>query len=205
MAQEINVDKRDIFPLPEGADADTVAVLVNPGMSGWMALTVRAGVRPGIGGKIAIVGATDVSGHAAVQISRAFGAPKIVAIGKPGAKLDKTKEPGATETMPLSEDPTQTDFSSAIDVDVVLDYFWGDVSNAAMAGIIRGRKLPTQLSRWVGNGSLAEETQAVPASLLSQANVALMGCVPGAWSFPELHAQTLRILEAIVNGGFKSE
>ncbi|CAN9383712.1 unnamed protein product [Alternaria alternata] len=186
IAQEINVGKKDIFPLPEGADADTVAVLVNPAMS-------------------AIIGATGVSGQAAVQISKAFGASKIVAIGKPGTKLDKTKELGATATISLSEDLAQTDFSGATDVDVVLDYLWGDVSNAAMAGIIKGRELPNQRLSWVEIGSLAGETQAVPASLLRQANVALLGCAPGAWSFPELHAQTPRILEAIVKGGFKSE
>jgi NADPH:quinone reductase-like Zn-dependent oxidoreductase len=174
-------------------------------MSSWMALTARADVQPSRGVKIAIVGATGVSGQAAVQISKAFGASKIVAIGKPGAKLDKTKELGATETIPLSEDLTQTDFSIATDVDVVLDYLWGDVSNAAMAGIIRGRKYPNQRLSWVEIGSLAGETQAVPASLLRQANVALMGCAPGAWSFSELHAQTPRILEAIVKEGFKSE
>ncbi|CAN9437797.1 unnamed protein product [Alternaria alternata] len=205
IAQEINVGKKDIFPLPEGADADTVAVLVNPAMSGWMALTARAGIQPGSGVKIAIIGATGVSGQAAVQISKAFGASKIVAIGKPGTKLDKTKELGATATISLSEDLAQTDFSGATDVDVVLDYLWGDVSNAAMAGIIKGRELPNQRLSWVEIGSLAGETQAVPASLLRQANVALLGCAPGAWSFPELHAQTPRILEAIVKGGFKSE
>ncbi|KAJ4287352.1 hypothetical protein N0V90_012750 [Kalmusia sp. IMI 367209] len=206
IAQEINVGKRDIFPLPEGADVDTIAVLVNPAMSSWMALTARAGVQAGSGIKIAIVGATGVSGQAAVQISKAFGASEIVTIGKPGDKLEKTKELGATAVIPLvTEKLTETDFSAAADVDVVLDYLWGDVSQAALAGIIKARKNPSQRLTWVEIGSLAGETQSVPASLLRQANVALLGCAPGSWTFPELYGQTPAMLDAIVKGGLKAE
>lgn len=206
IAQEINVGKRDVFPLPEGADADTIAVLVNPAMSSWMALTARAGVTPGSGTKVAIVGATGVSGQAAVQISKAFGASEIVAIGKPGAALDKTKELGATATVALaSGNLSETDFSAAADADVVLDYLWGDVSQAAMAGIIKARKNPSQRLNWIEIGSLAGETNPVPASLLRQANVALLGCAPGSWTFPELYGQTPAMLEAIVKGGLKAD
>lgn len=203
LAQEINVGKHDVFPLPQGADPDTIAVLMNPAMSSWMALTARAGVQPGSGVKVAIVGATGVSGQAAVQVSKAFGASEIVTIGKPGPKLDKTKELGATALIPLATNLTDTDFSAAADVDVVLDYLWGEVSSAALAGIIKTRKNASQRLNWVEIGALAGETQAIPASLLRQANVALLGCAPGAWTFPELYSQTPAMLEAIVKSGIK--
>lgn len=205
LAQEINVGRRDVFPLPEGADPDTIAVLVNPAMSSWMALTARAGVQPGSGVKVAIIGATGVSGQTAVQISKAFGASEIVTIGKPGPKLEKTKELGATALVPLAANLTETDFSAAADVDVVLDYLWGDVSSAAFAGIINARKNKSQRLNWVEIGSLAGETQAIPASLLRMANVALLGCAPGSWTFPELYGQTPAMLEAIVKGGVKTD
>lgn len=204
-AQEINVGKRDVFPLPEGADPDTIAVLVNPAMSSWMALSARANVQPGSGVRVAIVGATGVSGQASVQISKAFGASEIVAIGKPGVKLDKTKELGATSLVLLAENLSETDFSVAADVDVVLDYLWGDVSGAALAGIIKARKNPSQRLTWVEIGALAGETQALPASLLRKANVALLGCGPGSWTFPELYAQTPNMLRAIVKDGLRAD
>ncbi|KAL1603849.1 hypothetical protein SLS60_005441 [Paraconiothyrium brasiliense] len=205
LAQEINVGKRDVFPLPAGADPDTIAVLVNPAMSSWMALTARAGVQPGSGVKVAIVGATGVSGQTAVQISKAFGASEIVTIGKPGPKLEKTKELGATALIPLAENLTDTDFSAAADVDVVLDYLWGDVSSAAFAGIIKDRQNKSQRLNWVEIGSLDGETQAISASLLRSANVALLGCAPGSWTFPELYGQTPAMLEALVKGGVKTD
>lgn len=205
LAQEINVGKRDIFPLPEGADADTIAVLINPAMSSWMALTTRAGIQPGSGVKVAIVGATGVSGQAAVQISKAFGASEIVTIGKPGPKLERTKELGATALIPLADNLTDTDFSAAADVDVVLDYLWGDVSSASLAGIINARKNPSQRLSWIEIGALSGETQPISASLLRKANVALLGCGPGSWSFPELYAQTPKMLEAVVKGGITTD
>ncbi|KAK7191865.1 hypothetical protein DPSP01_007103 [Paraphaeosphaeria sporulosa] len=205
LAKEINLGKRDVFPLPEGADPDTIAVLVNPAMSSWMALTARAGIQPGSNVKVAIIGATGVSGQTAVQISKAFGASEIVTIGKPGLKLEKTKELGATALIPLAEDLTETNFSAAADVDVVLDYLWGDVSSAAFAGIINARKNKSQRLNWVEIGSLAGETQPIPASLLRSANVALLGCAPGSWTFPELYGQLPGMLEALVKGAVKTD
>lgn len=205
LAQEINVGKRDVFPLPEGADPDTIAVLTNPALSSWMALTARAGVQPGTGVKVGIIGATGVSGQAAVQISKAFGASEVVAIGKPGPKLESAKELGATSLIPLADTLNQTDFSAAADVDVVLDYLWGDVSAAAFAGIINARKNPSQRLTWVEIGALAGESQGIPASLLRKANVALLGCGPGSWTFPEMYAQTPGMLKAVVEAGIKAE
>lgn len=205
LAKEINLGKRDVFPLPEGADPDTIAVLVNPAMSSWMALTARAGIQPGRNVKVAIVGATGVSGQTAIQISKAFGASEIVTIGKPGPKLEKTKELGATTLVPLAENLTETDFSAAANVDVVLDYLWGDVSSAAFAGIINARKNKSQRLNWVEIGSLAGETQPIPASLLRSANVALLGCAPGSWTFQELYGQLPAMLEALVKGGVTAD
>ncbi|KAL5431795.1 hypothetical protein PMIN07_006538 [Paraphaeosphaeria minitans] len=205
LAQEINLGERDVFPLPEGADPDMIAVLVNPAMSSWMALASRAGIQPGSNVKVAIVGATGVSGQIAVQISKAFGASEIVTVGKPGPKLEKTKELGATALVNLAENLTETDFSAAADVDVVLDYLWGDVSSAAFAGIIKARKNKSQRLNWVEIGSLAGETQPIPASLLRSANVALLGCAPGSWTFPELYGHLPAMLEALVRGAVKTD
>lgn len=82
-AGEINVGKNNVFKLPEGADPGAIALLVNGVMSTWMALTARASIVPGQSGPfdVAIIGATGVSGQAAVQIAKAMGAGKIVTMG----------------------------------------------------------------------------------------------------------------------------
>jgi NADPH:quinone reductase-like Zn-dependent oxidoreductase len=205
LAEEINVNKSDIFPLPKGADPDVTAVMVNATLSSWMAFSARAGVTPGSRFSVAIVGATGVSGQAAVQISKAMGATEIVAIGKPGAKLDKTKENGATATVALAEKLDETDFSAAADVDIVLDYLWGDVTKAVVPGIISKRKNKSQRLSWIEIGSLGGEHVPIPASTLRMANVVFMGCGPGSWTFPELNAQMPHMLKAIAENGLKAD
>ncbi|KAF2653756.1 zinc-containing alcohol dehydrogenase [Lophiostoma macrostomum CBS 122681] len=205
LAEEINVNKTDIFTLPTGADPDAIAVIVNAAMSSWMAFTARASVTPGSNFSVAIVGATGVSGQAAVQIAKAMGATEIVTIGKPGAKLDKTEENGATATIALAEDMSKTDFSAAADVDIVLDYLWGDVTKAVIPGIISQRKNKSQRLSWIEIGSLGGEHVPIPASTLRMANVAFLGCGPGSWTFPELNAQLPEMLKAIVKNGLKTD
>ncbi|KAH6615370.1 hypothetical protein C7974DRAFT_417548 [Boeremia exigua] len=202
-ADEINVEAADVFTLPLGADPDAVAVLGNPAMSSWMALVARAGVDPKQEQdfSVAIVGATGVSGQAAVQIAAAMGATRIVAIGRAGPKLDATRELGATACIELRQPLAATDFSAAADVDIVLDYLWGDVMLAALSGIAAKRAIKTRRLTWVEIGALAGNEVAVSAALLRKANICLLGCGPGSWSYGELHAQIPAILAAIADGG----
>ncbi|KAH7082754.1 quinone oxidoreductase [Paraphoma chrysanthemicola] len=206
-AEEINVEKRDVFKLHDDIDPEAVAVIGNPAMSSWMALTARAGIKPGQGEEfsVAIVGATGVSGQAAVQISRALGAKRIVATGKPGEKLNKTRELGATSTIELNGVKDTTDFSEAADVDIVLDYLWGDVAKVVLPGIIAARKNKSQRLNWVQIGSLAGDDFPVSASILRKANVALLGCGPGSWTFQELYAQLPTMLELIASNKLTAE
>ncbi|KAF3008573.1 hypothetical protein E8E13_007325 [Curvularia kusanoi] len=206
-AQEINVEKRDAFRLPEGSDPDEVAVLVNAVMSSWMAFSTRVGIQPGArkGLSVAVVGATGVSGQAAVQVARAMGAESVVAIGKPGLKLEKTREVGATALVPLSERRGDMDFGAAADADIVLDYLWGDVAEAVLPGIVEKRKDKSKRLDWVQIGTLAGDDAKISGALLRKANVALLGCGPGSWSFQQLGAQMPKMLEAIVVEGMKGE
>ncbi|KAJ4374615.1 hypothetical protein N0V86_007487 [Didymella sp. IMI 355093] len=203
-AEEINVGKNNVFKLPEGADPDAIALLANGVMSSWMALTARAGIVPGKSEPfdVAIVGATGVSGQAAVQIAKAMGADKVVAIGKPGPKLEKTKELGATALIALSEEP---DFSEAADVDIVLDYLWGDVAKIVLPGIVARRKNKSQRLTWIEIGALGGDGVQVSGALLRSANVALLGCGPGSWTFPKLHAQMPAMLKSIVDNKLEGE
>jgi NADPH:quinone reductase-like Zn-dependent oxidoreductase len=203
-AEEINVEKNNVFKLPKGADPDAIALLANGVMSSWMALTTRAEIEPGESRPfdVAILGATGVSGQAAVQIAKAMGAGKIVAIGKLGAKLEKTTELGATALIGLSEN---TDFTEAADVDIVLDYLWGDVAKAVLPGIVAKRKNKSQRLTWVEIGALGGDGVQIAGSLLRSANVALLGCGPGSWTFPELHTQMPAMLVCMVDNKLEGE
>ncbi|KAF1999334.1 GroES-like protein [Amniculicola lignicola CBS 123094] len=204
-AEEINVEKSDIFPLSKNADPVEVAVMVNPTVGSWMALTARAGLVLGSNIKVAIIGATGVSGQAAVQVSKAFGAVEIVTIGKAGAKLEKTKELGATATITLAMKLEETDFSAAADVDVVLDFLWGDVSTAALPSMISKRKNKTQRLTWIQIGELAGANVPIPATLLRMANLVLLGSAPGSWTFGDLNQQLPAMLNAITVHGLKTD
>lgn len=205
LAEEIIVDKVNTFPLKKEADPDTIAVIVNPAMSSWMALASRAQIKPGTKFTVAIVGGTGVSGREAVSISKALGATEIVVIGKPGPKLEKTKELGATSLISLSPKLEETDFSAAGNVDVVLDYLWGDVAKASLEGIIAKRKNQSQRLTWVQIGSLAGEESPVSASILRKANLAMLGCGPGSWTFQELNGQLPTLLDTLVSEGLKTD
>ncbi|KAH7124109.1 hypothetical protein B0J11DRAFT_530715 [Dendryphion nanum] len=204
-SEEINVEKRDTFPLIESANEDNIAVLANPAMSSWMALKARAGVKSGDKFTVAIIGATGISGSVAVQISKALGATQIIAIGKPGAKLDKTTSLGVSTTIALADKLEDTDFSAASDVNIVLDYLWGSVAKAALSGIIAKRKNKSQRLTWIEIGSLAGEELDVPASALRSTNIAFLGCGPGSWTFPELNQHLPEMLRAIAEHQLKSD
>jgi NADPH:quinone reductase-like Zn-dependent oxidoreductase len=204
-AEEINVERGDVYPLTNGADPEMVAVLANPALSSWMSLTARAAIQPRSNFNVAIVGATGVSGQAAVQISKAMGAKKIVAIGKPGAKLEKTVQNGATNTIALSQKIEETDFSEAADVDVVLDYLWGDVTTAVLPGIVAKRKDKSRQLTWVQIGALAGDGATIPASLLRSANVVMVGSAPGSYTFKEMREQMPSMLQTIVDKRLKTE
>lgn len=206
-ASQINVEKRDVWKLPHGADPQQIAVLVNAVMSVWMALTARVGIVPGQeeGWSVAVLGATGVSGQAAVQIAKALGAERIVALGKPGTKLEKTKDLGATATIALSGEGKETDLSAAADVDVVLDYLWGDVASVVLPEIVEKRADKGKKLSWVEIGALGGDGVNVSGELLRQANLVLLGSGFGSWSFKELRAQMPAMLQGIVEGGMRAE
>lgn len=91
-----------------------------------------------------------------------------------------------------------TDFTEAANADIVLDYLWGDVMQAALSGIVAKRKEKTQRLTWVQIGALAGNNISVSAALLRKANIVMLGCGPGSWTQSELYAQIPAMLETIV-------
>src|SRR5262249_57964524 len=77
-AERTVVRLEQCFPIPDNLDDATAAAVPN-GVSAWLSLSHRAGLRPGE--TVLILGATGVTGRLAVQIAKILGASRVV---KPG-------------------------------------------------------------------------------------------------------------------------
>ncbi|KAI9659844.1 MAG: hypothetical protein M1821_001195 [Bathelium mastoideum] len=209
MAQYINLDRKDVYPLPKGADPAALAAVVNGTLSGWMALTTRAGVVPGSGAgfTVCVLGATGVSGLIAVRIAKAMGARRVVAVGRNPVGLEQARQNGADEIVRFGEQPfKEVDFgAAAADVDIVLDYIWGEATSAAMKSILTQRRNPNQRLTWVGIGGLGGQILELDQSLLRKSNTFVCGCGPGAWNKKEQAEQLPKMLEVLVQNEVKAD
>jgi NADPH:quinone reductase-like Zn-dependent oxidoreductase len=145
MADKAIVDPRRSVDLPDHVDVAKVAAAMNPAMSSWVALRQRASFSKGQ--DVLVLGATGNAGQMAVQIARLFGAGQIVAVGRDAERLAVLPSHCATSTVRLDRTDTAGRLAqSAADVDVVLDYLWGEPAAAAIVAILthranRGRPL----------------------------------------------------------------
>jgi len=69
-----------LIPLPDGIEDAQAAAIANPGMSGWVALKERAGLKAGE--TVLILGATGVAGQLAIQTARLMGAKRVIGVGR---------------------------------------------------------------------------------------------------------------------------
>ena len=124
MAERTVVAQGQWLQLPDDLDDTIAAVIANPGMSSWAALTERAGLRAGE--TVLVNGATGAAGMLAVKIARHLGAARVIATGRNQAVLHSL---GADAVVPLGGDEPALEgafrrhFEEGIDV--VLDYLWG--------------------------------------------------------------------------------
>lgn len=121
IAERTVVDGRHCIALPDRLDDVVVAALVNPGVSSWAALKLRAQFQTGE--TVLINGATGAAGQLAVQIARSLGAKKIIATGRNTAILSSL---GADIAIPLTGDGDELEkhFKEQFQqgIDVVIDY-----------------------------------------------------------------------------------
>lgn len=176
MADEVVMRPDQYVPIPDSVDDVTAAAIVNPGISGWMALRERAAFKPGE--TVLINGATGGSGSFAVQLARRFGAGRIIATGRNPDVLRELKSLGADETISLmsGEDEQVAAFEAAFanGVDIVLDHLWGPPARKILAASARIPDAARTL-RFVQIGAMAGAEIGLPAAMLrSRANL-LMG------------------------------
>jgi NADPH:quinone reductase-like Zn-dependent oxidoreductase len=204
MAEQTVIETRRSVVLPDTIDRVAVAAAMNPAMSSWVALRHRVSFQPGQ--DVLVLGATGSAGQLAVQIARLFGAKNVIAAGRDADRLAALPALGATATVQLDGGPGVAGAADrlgrvAADVDVVIDYLWGEPAAAAMAALVTHRPERTKPLSWIQIGSVAGPTAPVPSAALRAARLQIVGSGQGSISAREYVAELPAIAQEISAGG----
>ncbi len=204
MAEQTVIDVRRSIVLPPGCDPIMVAAAMNPAMSSWVALRRR--IQMPAGQSVLILAATGNAGQLAVQIARHLGASRVIGAGRGAERLARLPGLGADEVVSLAGDPAEVADRlgrAAGDVDIVLDYLWGEPTAAAMTAIVMSRKDPGQPLTWVEIGSVAGRTAAIPSAALRAARLQIVGSGQGSVPTRDIVAELPELVAAITSGAFQ--
>ncbi len=201
MAERAVVDRRRIIPLPEHADPAKVAAAMNPAMSAWVALRRRVPLQAGQ--TVLILGATGNAGGMAVQIAKRLGAGRVVGAGRNAERLAELPALGADDVVALTDNPDVTAerlAAAAAEVDIVIDYLWGEPASTAIMALLRARADRSRVMDWIQIGAVAGPTIELPSVALRSANLRLQGTGQGAVS-PDAYLAELPSLVHEVDAG----
>lgn len=191
-AEQTVIDPRRSVILPPNADPVTIAAAMNPAMSSWIALRRR--VEMPTNARVLVIGATGAAGRLAVQVAKLLGAAHVIAAGRSLERLSTLSELGADELLPLG------DLAAAGDVDVVLDYVWGEPVASALVPMLTRRRDRSAPLTWIQVGSMAGETAAIPAAALRSARLQMVGSGIGSVTPRDIIAELPAIAEALASG-----
>jgi NADPH:quinone reductase-like Zn-dependent oxidoreductase len=208
MADQTVIDTRRSVALADSIDPVAVAAAMNPAMSSWVALRQRAPFQAGQ--DVLVLGATGSAGQMAVQVAKLFGAGRVIAAGRSVERLAALPALGATTTVLLDSDAGNNTGNNAegvgqagADVDVVLDYLWGEPAAAAMVAVLTNRADRGKPLTWVQIGSVAGATAPVPSASLRAARLQIVGSGQGSVSGHDYLAELPALVEAISAGTLK--
>jgi len=203
MAERIAIDPRRSVVLPSDCDPLAVAAAMNPAMSSWIALRQRISFVPG--GNVLVLGATGNAGRLAVQVARLLGAGQVIAAGRRADLLAGLPALGATRTLLLDDaSPVVQDRlgQSASDVDVVLDYLWGQPAATVLTALISGRADRGKPLTWIEIGSVAGLAAPIPSAALRAAQLQMIGSGRGSVASSAILAELPGLAREISKGTF---
>jgi NADPH:quinone reductase-like Zn-dependent oxidoreductase len=201
MADQTVIDSRRSVPLTEDADPVLIAAGMNPAMSSWVALKRRVAFTAGQ--SVLVMGGTGSAGQLAIQIARHLGASEVIAAGRGTEKLAALEALGASATVDLAGEPELVAAELAAkagNVDVVLDYLWGQPAESAIMPLLRARDDRSSLLSWVQIGAVAGPDISLPSEALRQANIHFLGSGQGSVSAHGI-LETLPSLVDLITGG----
>jgi NADPH:quinone reductase-like Zn-dependent oxidoreductase len=194
MAERAVVDLRRCIPVAEDVDVVRLAAAMNPAMSSWVALRRRVLLEAGQ--SVLVLGATGNAGQMAVQVAKLLGAGRVVGAGRDPDQLAILPSLGADETVSLSHDPEEFRANladAAADVDIVIDYVWGEPATSAMMALLTARADRSRPMDWIQIGAMAGPTIELPSVALRSANLRIQGSGQGSVS-PEAYLAELPAL-----------
>jgi NADPH:quinone reductase-like Zn-dependent oxidoreductase len=203
MAEQTVVDLRRSVALPENSDPIAVAAAVNPAMSSWVALRQRITFEAGQ--SVLVLAAAGNAGKMAVQVAKLFGAGRIVAAARGADRLAEVPALGATDTVLLegeADDIAKRLGEAAGDVDVVIDYLWGEPGAAAMIAVVTARTDEGKPLTWIQVGSVAGPISPIPSAALRSTRLQIVGSGQGSVSPREIRAELPQLAAEITKGTF---
>ena len=194
MAERTVIDVGRSVVLPDTIDPVAVAAAMNPAMSSWVALRRRIDFGPGQ--RVAILGATGNAGRMAIQVAKRFDASQVIAVGRDTTKLAELPSLGADQTCTFEQ------LALAADVDVVIDYVWGEAAGPAMVEILTNRADRARPLTWLEVGAIAGPVTSIPAAALRSARLQIVGSGIGSVSGRDFVEELPKLAEAVAEGAF---
>ncbi len=197
IAEKAVIEKDRMVKLPEEIDDITAAALPNAVAGSAMALLFRAGMK---GGETVLInGATSFTGKIAVQLSRHYGAKKIIVTGRNAATLQSIA--GADEIISLARKDEAIisqlrEIHSKTPVDIVLDYLWGHSAELILSAI-KGKGSFTHKTRFVSIGAVTGDTISLSSEVLRGTDLQLCGSGLGSWTKEEMKQLFAEILPSV--------
>ena len=198
MAAQVIADRRRCVPLPSGADEATIAAAMNPAMSSWIALRLRAPIERGQ--SVFVLGATGNAGQMAIQVAKLLGAGRIVGAGR---QIGRLQGSGADEVVSLvgAPDTVQANIAQAASkCDIVLDYLWGQPAADAMMALLSARRDRSRPINWIQIGSVAGPTLALPSVALRSTNLRVLGSGQGSVPIAAIVTELPRLADELIAG-----
>lgn len=204
MAEQTVIDLRRSVVLPEDTDPVRIAAAMNPAMSSWVALRRRISFQPGQ--RVLILGATGNAGQLAVQIAVHLGAGYVIGAGRQPERLAALAGLGADATVSLNGEPADVAHrlaEAAGDVDVVIDYCWGQPATDAMRAIVQHRTDPGVPLAWIEVGSVAGPTAEIPSAALRAVRLQIVGSGQGSVPTRDIVVELPALATALADGAFR--
>jgi NADPH:quinone reductase-like Zn-dependent oxidoreductase len=201
MAGQAVVDLRRVVPLSPSVDVARVAAAMNPAMSGWVAMRRRVPLQPGQ--SVLVLGATGNAGGMAVSIAKRLGAARVVGAGRNPERLAELPALGADQVVAMVDDVKVTAerlAEAAADVDIVIDYLWGEPAATAMMALLRARTDRSRAIDWIQIGAMAGPTIELPSVALRSANLRIQGLGQGSMSLQAYLAELPSLVDEISAG-----
>ncbi|MEQ1946808.1 MAG: zinc-binding alcohol dehydrogenase family protein [Bryobacteraceae bacterium] len=205
MAETAVASKSVCIPIPDGLDYETAAAIVNPAMSSWLALKLRAKMIEGE--TVMVLGATGAAGRLAVPLAKILGARHVIAVGRNLKTLQQLQSHGADDIVSLhqSDDALMKTMRSASKIDtaeggvnIVLDYLWGRPAECLIQTLTKkGLTGVSQRIRFIQIGDSAGKTIPLPAASLRSSALELIGSGAGSFRLDGAAADLAELLKVV--------